>query len=300
MKTKLTRMLPDLVFAIIIFSSIYMGYPLVGKILLAVYFLYLIYKSLPAIYATAGGNAYKKGDKEKALTYFKKAANSKNAKANFISSYGYLLLRDGKITESEPYLEKAVELDDKLPQIKYSSLLNLSLLRWKQGRIPEAIKIAEDLKPNYLNSVVYEVLGYYYISNGNYKKAKTFNEEALLYDEDDDVIKDNMAQTHYFLSEYEEAEKIYSKIVPNVAFPEAYYYYALIKIEMGEIDEAKKLLEVALSKKVSFMSNINEEIIKNKLNEINSLSELKSIDEPNNPDDSNNLDDLHTKDQSEN
>lgn len=277
MKTKLTKILPDLIFAIIIFSSISIGYPLIGKILLGVYFLYLIYKSLPAIYATAGGNAYKKGNKQKALTYFKKAANSKNSKANFISSYGYLLLRDGKVKESEPYLEKAVELDDKLPQIKYSSLLNLSLLRWKQGRISEAIEIAEALKPNYLNSVVYEVLGYYYISNAEYEKAKVFNEEALLYDENDDVIKDNMAQVHYFLSEYEEAEKIYSKIIPGVAFPEAYYYYALIKIEMGEIDEGKKLLEVALSKKVSFMSNINEEIIKNKLHEINNLSELKSI-----------------------
>ncbi len=293
MKTKLTKILPDLIFAIIIFSSIYMGYPLIGKILLGVYFLYLIYKSLPAIYATAGGNAYKKGNKQKALTYFKKAANSKNSKANFISSYGYLLLRDGKVKESEPYLEKAVELDDKLPQIKYSSLLNLSLLRWKQGRISEAIEIAEALKPNYLNSVVYEVLGYYYISNAEYEKAKVFNEEALLYDENDDVIKDNMAQVHYFLSEYEEAEKIYSKIIPGVAFPEAYYYYALIKIEMGEIDEGKKLLEVALSKKVSFMSNINEEIIKNKLHEINNLSELKSINEPDNLDDSNNLDNLH-------
>lgn len=277
MKTKLTKILPDLIFAIIIFSSISIGYPLIGKILLGVYFLYLIYKSLPAIYATAGGNAYKKGNKQKALTYFKKAANSKNSKANFISSYGYLLLRDGKVKESEPYLEKAVELDDKLPQIKYSSLLNLSLLRWKQGRISEAIEIAEALKPNYLNSVVYEVLGYYYISNAEYEKAKVFNEEALLYDENDDVIKDNMAQVHYFLSEYEEAEKIYSKIIPGVAFPEAYYYYALIKIEMGEIDEGKKLLEVALSKKVSFMSNINEEIIKNKLHQINNLSELKSI-----------------------
>lgn len=277
MKTKLTKILPDLIFAIIIFSSISIGYPLIGKILLGVYFLYLIYKSLPAIYATAGGNAYKKGNKQKALTYFKKAANSKNSKANFISSYGYLLLRDGKVKESEPYLEKAVELDDKLPQIKYSSLLNLSLLRWKQGRISEAIEIAEALKPNYLNSVVYEVLGYYYISNAEYEKAKVFNEEALLYDENDDVIKDNMAQVHYFLSEYDEAEKIYSKIIPGVAFPEAYYYYALIKIEMGEIDEGKKLLEVALSKKVSFMSNINEEIIKNKLHEINNLSELKSI-----------------------
>ncbi|MBU3192774.1 tetratricopeptide repeat protein [Clostridium algidicarnis] len=300
MKTKLTKMIPDLVFAIIIFSSISMGYPLVGKILLTIYFLYLIYKSLPAIYATAGGNAYKKGNKEKALTYFKKAANSKKSKANFISSYGYLLLRDGKVSESEPYLEKAVELDDNLPQIKYSSLLNLSLLRWKQGRIPEAIKIAEDLKPNYLNSVVYEVLGYYYISNGDYEKAKAFNEEALLYDEDDDVIKDNMAQTHYFLSEYEEAEKIYSKIVPDVAFPEAYYYYALIKIEMGEIDEARKLLEVALTKKVSFMSNINEEIITTKLDELNNLSELKSIDKQSNLDNSNNLDDLHTQDHLEN
>ena len=158
MKTKLTRILPDLVFAIIIFSSISMGYPLLGKILLTIYFLYLIYKSLPAIYATAGGNAYKKGNKEKALTYFKKAANSKKSKANFISSYGYLLLRDGKVSESEPYLEKAVELDDNLPQIKYSSLLNLSLLRWKQGRIPEAIKIAEDLKPHYLNSVYMKFL----------------------------------------------------------------------------------------------------------------------------------------------
>ena len=296
MKTKLTKILPDLIFAIIIFSSISIGYPLIGKILLGVYFLYLIYKSLPAIYATAGGNAYKKGNKQKALTYFKKAANSKNSKANFISSYGYLLLRDGKVKESEPYLEKAVELDDKLPQIKYSSLLNLSLLRWKQGRISEAIEIVEALKPNYLNSVVYEVLGYYYISNAEYEKAKVFNEEALLYDENDDVIKDNMAQVHYFLSEYEEAEKIYSKIIPGVAFPEAYYYYALIKIEMGEIDEGKKLLEVALSKKVSFMSNINEEIIKNKLHEINNLSELKSINEPDNLDDSNNLDNLHKQD----
>lgn len=268
----------DIFVMFVIFGLIYSGNALIGNIFLAAYLGFTIWKNIPMFYAVAGSKAYNRGDMDKAMGLFKKAVENKNTKPNIISSYGYILLRAGRLEEAEPHLIKATEMYESDMKFRYSSILNLAILRWKQGRIDEAIEMVEKIKEEHKNSINYQVLGYLYISKGDYAKALEANQEAYDYNKDDQVIADNLAQTYYFLGRYDEAEAIYNEIIDDVKFPEAFYYFGMIKWKKGEYYKAYRLFAQAQELKTSFLSNLDIDQIAQNMVEFVADMQKKGID----------------------
>jgi len=272
--------LPIIDFIIIaaIFILIYSGYSSLGNIFIGVYLFYMIYKNIPTILASKGSRAYNRGDKEEALKYFEKAVKHRNAKPYIKSSYGYILLREGKIEEAEPYLIEASQTKMKDDRFRFNSILNLAILNWKKGDVNEGIRLIENIKEDYKNSIMYQILGYLYISKGDYEKALEFNLEAHDFNPDDSVIGDNLAQSYYFLGEYDKAEETYESILDYVKFPEAFYYYGIIQLKKGSYVRAYDAFEKALTFKNSFLSNITKEAVESEFNRLKDEIEEKGID----------------------
>ena len=242
------------------------------------YLIFAVYRNYPTLAATKGSKAYRAGNTEQALIYFEKAVRHPFAKSFIKSSYGYVLLREGRLAEAEPYLEAATKEESKDKRLKYNNILNLAILNWKKGNVEEAVRLVEDIKDDYTNSIMYEILGYLYIAQGNYDKALSFNQEAYDYNHEDNVIADNLAQSHYFLGQYDQALSLYEEVISLIKFPEAHYYYGLIKWEKGDYLGAYNALEEAARLKVSFLSIVNKAMIEDKFNLLKEELQQKGLD----------------------
>ncbi len=238
------------------------------NIVVGLYLVFAVYRNYPTLVASKGSRAYKAGNTEMALNYFQKAVKHPFAKPFIKSSYGYVLLREGRLEEAEPFLLEAAEEGDKDKRLKYNNVLNLAILNWKKGNVDEAIKLVEDIQEDYKNSIMYEILGYLYIAKGDYEKALSFNKEAYDFNQDDHVIVDNLAQTYFFLGDYDKAQDLYEEVIEYIKFPEAHYYYGLIKWEKGDLLGAFNALEEATRRKTSFLSIVNKAMIDDKFNEL--------------------------------
>lgn len=242
------------------------------------YLIFAVYRNYPTLVATKGSKAYKAGNTDMAIIYFEKAVNHPFAKPFIKSSYGYVLLREGRLEEAEPYLVEATQEETKDKRLKYNNILNLSILHWKKGDVDEAIRLVEDIKEDYRNSIMYEILGYLYIAKGDYEKALSFNQEAYEFNQDDFVITDNLAQSHFFLKDYDEALKLYDLVIEEIKFPEAHYYYGLIQWHNENYLEAYHALEKATRLKVSFLSIVNKAMIDDKFSLLQEEMKTKGLD----------------------
>jgi len=267
----------DIILVAATFILIASGYPTLGNIFIVIYLAYMIYKNIPTILASRGSRAYNKGDKDNALKYFEKAVKHSQSKPYIKSSYGYLLLREGRVEEAEPYLIEASEYQAKDSRFHFNSILNLAILNWKKGDVDKGIKLVEDIKEQYKNTIMYEILGYLYISKGDYQKALEINQEAYDFNPDDNVIGDNLAQSHFFLGEYDQAEKLYDSIIDFVKFPEAFYYYGIIMWKKGNYVKAYDAFEHSLTLKNSFLSNVTKEDVELEFNKLKEELALKGI-----------------------
>lgn len=268
----------DLIAIAGIFILIYAGFSTIANVLIGAYLIFTVYRNYPTIQATKGSRAYNAGNTDVAMTYFEKAIKHPFAKPYIKSSFGYVLLREGRLEEAEPYLLEAAEMKTKDERFKYNNILNLAILNWKKGDIDKAIDIVENIKGDYRNSILYEILGYLYIAKGDYEKALEVNKEAYDYNKDDNVITDNLAQSYYFLGDYDEAEKLYENVIDYIKFPEAHYYYGIIKWKKGDYLSAYEALKTATRLKVSFLSIVDKEMLTGKLQELEKEMEEKGLD----------------------
>lgn len=208
-------------------------------------------------------NCYKKGDTEKSLRIFSIASKVGNLNVSNRLTYAYLLLRSG-------YPDKAQhELRLLLPYTKVKSaeryrLKNLmALSHWKLDNLPEAIEEMEEIiEDGYKNTLIYQNLGLLYNLSDNPEKAIRFNEEAYEYNSDDNVITDNLADAYHLGGDTEKSLKLYEELFSRKAepnFPEAYYGYGRLLIEVGNKDKGIEFLEKALSKPFSYLSVISKE-----------------------------------------
>ncbi|MFH5835447.1 tetratricopeptide repeat protein [Proteiniclasticum sp. C24MP] len=268
----------DLIAIAGIFILIYAGFSTIANILIGAYLIFTVYRNYPTIQATKGSRAYNAGNTDIAMTYFEKAVKHPFAKPYIKSSFGYVLLREGRLDEAEPYLLEAAEMKTKDERFKYNNILNLAILNWKKGDIDKAIDIVENIREDYQNSIMYEILGYLYIAKGDYEKALEFNQEAYDYNKDDNVITDNLAQSYYFLGEYDKAEALYEDTIDYIKFPEAHYYYGIIKWKKGDYLSAYKALETSVRLKVSFLSIVDKDMLTGKFEELKKEMAEKGLD----------------------
>ena len=268
----------DLIAIAGIFILIYAGFSTFANILIGAYLIFTVYRNYPTIQATKGSRAYNAGNTDIAMTYFEKAVKHPFAKPYIKSSFGYVLLREGRLEEAEPYLLEAAQMKTRDERFKYNSILNLAILNWKKGDIDEAIDIVENIRDDYQSSIMYEILGYLYIAKGDYEKALAFNKEAYDYNRDDNVITDNLAQSYYFLGDFDQAEALYEDTIDYIKFPEAHYYYGILKWKKGDYLAAYEALSTSVRLKVSFLSIVDKDMLTEKFEALKKEMAEKGLD----------------------
>lgn len=257
-----------LVFIIGIITFTYIS-RMLGIVIIA---LLAILSGSPVVLMVLGNSAYRKGQNEKALKFYKRAANNLLSSAKIKISYGYFLIKSGYVDEADELLKKMLQKElSKDDEMRLKSTYGIVL--WKRGKIDDAVEMLTKFGEDYKSISLYENLGYFLILQGDYEKALEFNKEAIEYDDSDAGILDNLALNYYFLGDHEKALEIYEKFINR--YPElvtAYYFYSLLLIENKEYDKALEFLNRALSCRFSFISLIQKEEIENKISEIEKLN----------------------------
>ena len=226
---------------------------MLGYIISIVLIVYIIVKrgQLVAVWAKI---RWQKGDNEGALKTFALADRIGNIGAENRLTYGYILLRPGQIDRARERLTKAPSPPPKAPLKKRIKSM-LALVEWKQGNIPLAIEMLEEVIEDFKTTSVYQDLGLMYILSGDKEKALRFNLEAYEFNSDDMVIMDNLAEAYVLCGDIEKAAETYEKLLEKEPhFPEAYYGYGILLINTGDRERGLELIEQSLDKRFSALS----------------------------------------------
>lgn len=251
---------------------------LYGTLLLMAYFAYKLFALRYSLFSMIGKTKFDAGDKDGALNWYGKAARVSTCRPRTIISYAYLLLIEERIKEAEEALH-LVKTDALDPREKINYYTTKALIEWKSDNLDGAIKTLEEANLELKALMIYESLGYLLLLSKDYERALKFNLEAFEYDSNDEIIIDNLAESYYFLGQYDKSKEIYENLTKrNLTFSEPYYYLASIYIKEEKIDQAKELLDLALKCPQGFLTAIHREDIENLLNSIET-KQLKGIDE---------------------
>jgi pentatricopeptide repeat protein len=247
---------------------------LLGLAALIGYIAYMLYSNIAGLYAFRGNAEYNKGNYDEAIKWFKKAYESGKAKPNVRASYGYLLLKSGRLEEAEQVFNKM--LGSKLDMNGEMTVKsNLALVYWKKGDLDKAIETLTGVFEKYKNSTIYGSLGYFMILKGDLEKALEFNLGAYDYNDTDKIILDNLAQNYYLMGNMEKAEEIYEKLLKmSPAFPEPYYYYGKVLEAKGDKEKGLDSMRKALGYKFSFLSTTTKEQMEEEIRQLE--DEIKS------------------------
>jgi tetratricopeptide (TPR) repeat protein len=241
---------------IVLLFNLNVSYGLSG---IAVYLIFLFYNGLPGLYFGKARASYAKGDMESAKKMLEKSIKTGRASTAVLISYSYLLLRMGFTDKADEVIQ--VLLDKKLkPNEEVGVKSNYALILWKKGKLDEAIALLTELYEKAKNSTVYESLGYLLILKGDLDKAIEFNKEAYDYDSGNNIITDNLGQSYYLKGDYISAKRIYEKLMElTPEFPEPYYYYGSVLMELGKFEEALGMVKQALDYDFTSMNTITKE-----------------------------------------
>ncbi|MPQ44926.1 tetratricopeptide repeat protein [Clostridium tarantellae] len=237
---------------------------LIGIPILCAYLAYKLYKMRPSILAFKGNIAFEKKHFKKALNYYN-AATKISYSDNFIKlRYAYIALNCGELDECKRILD-LVPFNQLNDMLKNSYKMTDALYSWKSGNLKMAIDVYENIHNSHQHTLVYETLGYLLLISGDYKKALKYNEQAYDYDKDSSIITDNLAQSYFYLENYEKAKELYSELLlkneKKPSFPEPYYYYGLLLNKEGNKTDCIKYLKEALKQREAFLSELTHEKI---------------------------------------
>jgi tetratricopeptide (TPR) repeat protein len=255
---------------IVVLFAAFMFNFLLGVLVVLSFTLFLLYKSRGEIFAHIGNVQYMKGNEEKAYLWIGKATKFKDCKPNVLTAFAFLKLKKNEVEDAERILQKVIDSNaQKHDQNKAKA--TMGLVDWKKGRLYFAINNLEKIYEEYKNTTLYHYLGFLYTLKGDLEVAYEFNKEAYDYNNSNQFILNNFAYVNFLKMNYEEAESLYKKLIdksPN--FLEPYYYYGLVLIDKGQKSEGKKFIEKSLEYKKSFFTEITEEEIKLKLEQLKS------------------------------
>ena len=181
--------------------------------------------------------------------------------------HAYLVLKDGDIDEANKkfaLLSMDKLTDDQRLRLKSS----YALVFWKRGDVATAIEMLEEVAEKAPATATYGSLGYMYAYNGNLTTALEFNLKAYEYNDSNAIIIDNLAYTYYKMGEYAKAREFYEKLIEmSPTFPEAYYGYGRLLVELGEVKKGLTFVRRALTANFSFLTMTGREEINEYLNQ---------------------------------
>jgi tetratricopeptide (TPR) repeat protein len=210
---------------------------------------------LQALFYNALANgAVNSKEMNKACDYYDKAIVIKNCPPIVKISYAYQLIRLNRLEKAENLLRNLDEATFNPKEKRNAQAVN-GLVLWKKGQLDQAISLYEKLHQEQQTTLVCETLGYLYLCKQSFEKALDFNLKAYEFAPNNNVIADNLAASYYYLGDFKKARKIYKELIErDVAFPEPYYFYALILNEREKYKLALKYLHIAREKKESPLS----------------------------------------------
>lgn len=179
--------------------------------------------------------------------------------------YAYMLVRDGELDRGEAVINKVTYLNRN--NLTNANIIDADMSRavicWKRDKIEEGIEILEELyNKNLRSTTLYGTLGYFYILNNQFAKGFEFNKEAYEYNSDNQVIADNYGCNCILCSDFEKAEEIYKRLLPQKpAFIEPYYNYAMLLEKRMQIQEAIEYYKKALNYPEKYLSVITHKRI---------------------------------------
>lgn len=218
-----------------------------------------------------GNQLSDKGEVEKAkakyaeaLEAYAKVTADPKCQHVYLEAYSVLLMRYHRFEEAMDLLRRADK--NKMPKMdKLKLRINFAICQWKTGKLDQAIELMESVFNDLKNSLVYGSLGYMYIEKavqtGDFAKAVEFNQAAYEYDEDDAVVLDNMGQLYLNMGEVDKAldyfERAHERKPKQV---DTLYYLAKIYSGRGKTEEAKQLLDTALTGNYSALATTTREM----------------------------------------
>ena len=236
-------------------------------VLMAALLIFGIIKLIPGIFAALGNNAYSNGDKEKAVSFYKKAAEFGGGTANNKMMYALLLMRIGSFNDAERILNGVILYSGAKPAEKHMAKAYRAMLYSKTGRLDDALEDAEETFESFKNTTTYGMLGYLRQLKGI--DSLNFCIEAYEYNSDDRDICDNLVAAYISAGKYDEAEKLTDKLRAEFPeFVEGFYHSAVIALKKGDKDSAAEYLDKIAECNRTEMTTVSEEEIKNLREEI--------------------------------
>lgn len=149
---------------------------------------------------------------------------------------------------------------------------------WKKNDLDKAIDILKKAYADNKNTIIYQNLGYFLILKGDYNVALEFNLEAFDYNSSNSGIIDNLAQTYYYLEDYDKAIELFDEVISkNPTFATPYYYYGLTLIKKGNKEKALEVLKRGLDCKFTSLSITSKEDLEAKIFELGELETVQDL-----------------------
>lgn len=266
-----------LIAVISLISTVVIGMQSAILLFLVLFLIYLIITKKHYIKVFKGMKAYKLENYKTALEYYRDAAMSPWANGTIITNYLICELKYGKPSIAKEYVNENL----KTKTVKPHEIINLevtkSIVNWKTNSKEEAITSLKNLLASNKNTYIYETLTSLLLGSSKFEEAKSYINEAMEFNPDNNIIKSNYAEICYKFEKFDEAKKYFDTLIDeNVRFIEPYYYTALIESKNGNFEKSIDLLRKAQGLNESLVSLISQADVEQALNSV-MVKSLNSI-----------------------
>ncbi len=213
--------------------------------------------------ARSAATMMSKGKSAEAKKLYAEAEAAGLTEPRYLLSYSVLLIRDGEYQKARELLVKHQNNPQLTDDTRRQLYVNYAVCLYKMGEMQRALELLERQHQKEPSGLIFQTLGYLYVEAGDRDKAIAFNQEALVYDEDDPISLDNLAQSYYRLAGDKETAKQYfdSAIARKPGQIDTLYFLAQYDLEAGDREAAREKLETALKGRFSPLNYASKEMV---------------------------------------
>lgn len=185
-------------------------------------------------------------------------------------AYGMQLIVHSRYEEALKVLQDVLVTPGLSPMYLKVVRRDLAIAYEKTGDVKTAISTMEQMEKDYdiLDADFYSTLSYFYIQDGDLKKAKEANEKALKEDASCPGAFDNMAQMEYVQGHLDEAKDLYEKALElKSSMVSSNYYLGRIYEQQGDLESARNYYTAAHNCTITGLHTVTREQVDEKYNE---------------------------------
>ena len=214
------------------------------------------YPEYGAFYSNRGMAYYEKGEVALALEDLNQAIVLEPDMPEAYLNRGTVYLGSGVYDQASKDFYKAIQLKDDFKDENglYFTYLNLGTLLNEISQPKEALAVLEkafELKKD--DEKLYNALGLIYKSIGDYEQALSYFDGAIELKEDYAYAYGNRGSVYYLMEEYRIAiSDVNTALSMDPYIPQMYDLKAKILIKTGELEEAIRILDVAITRWVNY------------------------------------------------